>query len=721
MTSKMKEKIKIEIEIGHWAKRLSSAPTQPVLPNSSVQNATHVWKVWVCGRHGELESFVERVVFQLHPTFPDPMRVVSQPPFEIEEKAFGTFPMKIELHFNNSMAGFEYEVFLMLDKDINCKSIKSFSIANPRPPEFREKLIRAGGIVVDPAEDSPLGPAEVKPAKTSKLGGSGSSGLVRSKSKSKAAAAALLPADEQTFASPASSTDEQQLANQLAVHSGSLPQSPQQQSQLAAAGSGRSIVGSRLASPNKAKLRESSGTGGYSARPKQQPAAVKTEPAVAASPAVSEFDLSQQQLAPPPPPPPPAPPRVAELRTDEMKNEKLVLKISKSPIKSSPGAVPPPPPVAVKAEASVSALPPADASYTLNPPPQQQQQQGWSAPPTAAPPAMVAVVAPHVAVDSMKSSPTSVAQQPPATYSESAASWQPSGSGAPGLTTESEDDRRKRKKEKRKKEKHHRHHHHHHHRAPRSRSDSDSDAERKRHERRRHRHEGGKEKKRRRHDEPDGDDVTEASALAAPAAAAPVAVSVSDQLQPVDNTVGIEAKVAAPQAPQAAVSTQPQAAQPPPMLEAEPPMLSPYLQSAAGPKDDPELMSQVSVESTGFRPAAGAEPPSSSADSSPLAAASIPISAAAMAAESSALARHPKYQWSAQSGLSREEYDQRFQLCLLAASLDDPDRLQLLASVLAESEALTNKDKDYANFDLARLRPDCVKRLIDLLMPDSAS
>lgn len=46
---------------------------------------------------------VKRVVFQLHPSFNNPMRVIESPPFELTECGWGEFEIAISLFFHNDV------------------------------------------------------------------------------------------------------------------------------------------------------------------------------------------------------------------------------------------------------------------------------------------------------------------------------------------------------------------------------------------------------------------------------------------------------------------------------------------------------------------------------------------------------------------------------------------------------------------------------------------
>jgi hypothetical protein len=51
---------------------------------------------------------IERVEYQLHPTFPDALRIVKQAPFELKEKALGPFTAQAKVYLKNRS---EPEVF----------------------------------------------------------------------------------------------------------------------------------------------------------------------------------------------------------------------------------------------------------------------------------------------------------------------------------------------------------------------------------------------------------------------------------------------------------------------------------------------------------------------------------------------------------------------------------------------------------------------------------
>lgn len=73
------------------------------LKQSSEHKATQEWKwsVWLAGTQAELAS-VERVVYHLHPTFPDPIRTVTdrKTRFRLDETGWGEFEIVAHVTVN---------------------------------------------------------------------------------------------------------------------------------------------------------------------------------------------------------------------------------------------------------------------------------------------------------------------------------------------------------------------------------------------------------------------------------------------------------------------------------------------------------------------------------------------------------------------------------------------------------------------------------------------
>lgn len=59
---------------------------------------THRWTIYVRGPNNEdLSHGIAKVIFQLHPSFPQPVRELTVPPFEVTEKGWGEFEVSIRI------------------------------------------------------------------------------------------------------------------------------------------------------------------------------------------------------------------------------------------------------------------------------------------------------------------------------------------------------------------------------------------------------------------------------------------------------------------------------------------------------------------------------------------------------------------------------------------------------------------------------------------------
>lgn len=59
---------------------------------------THKWTLYLRGANDEdLSGCISKVVFQLHPSFTQPVRELSEPPFEVTERGWGEFEAQIRI------------------------------------------------------------------------------------------------------------------------------------------------------------------------------------------------------------------------------------------------------------------------------------------------------------------------------------------------------------------------------------------------------------------------------------------------------------------------------------------------------------------------------------------------------------------------------------------------------------------------------------------------
>ncbi|WMV16644.1 hypothetical protein MTR67_010029 [Solanum verrucosum] len=74
------------------------------LGKKATETQSHRWSVYVRGATNEdLSGVIKKVVFQLHPSFNNPVRVVESPPFELSECGWGEFEIAISLLFHDDV------------------------------------------------------------------------------------------------------------------------------------------------------------------------------------------------------------------------------------------------------------------------------------------------------------------------------------------------------------------------------------------------------------------------------------------------------------------------------------------------------------------------------------------------------------------------------------------------------------------------------------------
>ncbi|CDS07109.1 hypothetical protein LRAMOSA09632 [Lichtheimia ramosa] len=61
---------------------------------------THKWTIALRGFHGDLSFCIKKVVFRLHDTYPNPVRTIEEPPFELSETGWGEFEVLVKVHFH---------------------------------------------------------------------------------------------------------------------------------------------------------------------------------------------------------------------------------------------------------------------------------------------------------------------------------------------------------------------------------------------------------------------------------------------------------------------------------------------------------------------------------------------------------------------------------------------------------------------------------------------
>jgi YEATS domain-containing protein 4 len=63
---------------------------------------SHQWTLYLRGLNNEdLSTCIQKVVFQLHPSFAQPIREYTHPPYEVTEKGWGEFEAQIRIYWKD--------------------------------------------------------------------------------------------------------------------------------------------------------------------------------------------------------------------------------------------------------------------------------------------------------------------------------------------------------------------------------------------------------------------------------------------------------------------------------------------------------------------------------------------------------------------------------------------------------------------------------------------
>ncbi|XP_034486116.1 protein AF-9-like [Drosophila innubila] len=136
--------VKVQFEIGHTSKLRSKKHPQAF---------THDWEIYVQGvNKADISAFVDKVVFILHDSFPNPKRVIKEPPYVIQEWSYAGFILPVEIYFRNQ----DEPKRIMYQYDLDMQQtgpphhrveVKTHVFEEPSE-EFRAKLMRGGGVPV---------------------------------------------------------------------------------------------------------------------------------------------------------------------------------------------------------------------------------------------------------------------------------------------------------------------------------------------------------------------------------------------------------------------------------------------------------------------------------------------------------------------------------------------------------------------------------------------
>ncbi|XP_055715456.1 protein AF-9 isoform X2 [Phlebotomus papatasi] len=136
--------VKVLFEIGH---------DSSLKPKPTPEGFTHDWELFVrgCDNH-DISHFVDKVVFNLHESFPKPKRVIKEPPYSVKESGYAGFVLSIDIYVKNreepKKITFSYDLDLQSTGPmIQRKQSEKYIFTNPSE-EFRRKLLKGGGVLL---------------------------------------------------------------------------------------------------------------------------------------------------------------------------------------------------------------------------------------------------------------------------------------------------------------------------------------------------------------------------------------------------------------------------------------------------------------------------------------------------------------------------------------------------------------------------------------------
>ncbi|KAJ6637281.1 Protein ENL [Pseudolycoriella hygida] len=139
-----KQHYKVVFEIGHFATLKSK-----VTP----EGFTHDWELYVRGcDSADISHYIDKVVFNLHDSFPKFKRVFKEPPYHVKESGYAGFVLPIDIYFKNrddpKKITYNYDLSLQNTGTITNVDKKTHTFKNPSE-DFRRKLLKGGGFAVN--------------------------------------------------------------------------------------------------------------------------------------------------------------------------------------------------------------------------------------------------------------------------------------------------------------------------------------------------------------------------------------------------------------------------------------------------------------------------------------------------------------------------------------------------------------------------------------------
>ncbi|XP_015126611.1 protein ENL-like [Diachasma alloeum] len=142
--------IRITLECGH---------VSMLRPRTTLEGYTHDWEVFVRGvDNADISQYVEKVVFQLHETFPKPKRTLKDAPYVLKESGYAGFVLPIYIYLKNKDEPKKIEISYDLTLAPSGPAITNVMrhsevITNP-PDDFKRKLLKGGGVSVPTSNEA---------------------------------------------------------------------------------------------------------------------------------------------------------------------------------------------------------------------------------------------------------------------------------------------------------------------------------------------------------------------------------------------------------------------------------------------------------------------------------------------------------------------------------------------------------------------------------------
>ncbi|KAL7296015.1 hypothetical protein TKK_0010570 [Trichogramma kaykai] len=117
---------------------------------------THDWELYIKGQNNaSIHNYIDKIVFHLHESFPNPVRTFNKPPYVIRESGYAGFEIPIDVYLRNNSEPrkFHFKYDLSLAKFTSSShSITHTEIINNPSEEFAKKLRKGGALPISNSE-----------------------------------------------------------------------------------------------------------------------------------------------------------------------------------------------------------------------------------------------------------------------------------------------------------------------------------------------------------------------------------------------------------------------------------------------------------------------------------------------------------------------------------------------------------------------------------------